>query len=150
MGCDIHIVLEKKINGQWIGLQEQAHRPTWTKSDEGKWERGFVRDKARERDYDAFAKLAGVRGPGPEPKGMPEDASELAMVLYREDGSDPHSHSWCSLREFFEAKVSSMSDAPAALLVGGHPAVDNPMEYWFGMYEPEGDDEYRVVFGFDN
>ena len=43
-----------------------------------------------------------------------------------------------------------MSDAPAALLVGGHPAVDNPMEYWFGMYEPEGDDEYRVVFGFDN
>jgi len=150
MGCDIYIVLEKKIDRQWIGLQVPAHRLTWTKSNKGKWERGFVLDKARERDYDAFARLAGVRGPGPEPKGMPEDASELAKALYGEADSYLHSHSWCSLREFFEAKVSSMSDAPAALLVGGHPAVDNPMEYWFGMYESEEGEEYRVVFCFDN
>lgn len=149
MGCDIHIIVERKYGDEWVGLQEETHVIYWEKNSGGEWARAFRWNESSRRDYDAFAKLAGVRGQGPEAKGLPADMSQLTRVLYG-GNSDYHSHSWCTPREFFEAKVSSMPNPAEALLAAGHPAVTHPFGYWFGMYEPEEGEEYRIVFCFDN
>ncbi len=150
MGTDIHLVLELKINGEWVGIEEDRSHTDWVKGPVDKWERKVNYRRASSRNYDTFAKLAGVRGDGPGPKGLPDDASQLVRAIYPEDDSDLHSHSWCTLQEFFEVKLATMYDAPEALLLGEHPAVTYPMAYWFGMYEPEKGEEYRVVFCFSN
>ena len=53
------------------------------------------------RNYRLFAALAGVRGDGPEPKGVPDDASEIVKIALG-DKSDYHSQSYYSLEEFTE------------------------------------------------
>lgn len=52
------------------------------------------------RNYDLFAKMAGVRGRGPEPKGLPDDVSDIVNLAADQWGGDGHSHSFMSLEEF--------------------------------------------------
>lgn len=89
MGCDIHAVVEVKINphnmeGWWINAGEIHIN----------------------RDYRLFAKLAGVRNEHPwlqepiaEPRGIPTDASGGVDALVEAWGHDGHSHSWVTVGE---------------------------------------------------
>jgi len=150
MGADIHLVLEKKFGDKWIGVQEAAHRLQWGQDKETKkWQQTPVWDRSRARNYDLFAKLAGVRGSGPAPKGLPDDVSELAQALSDEIDSDGHSHSYCSLDEYIRLLVETEHN-PAEVLLVEHPAVTDPHGYYFERYAPEPNEEYRVVFWFDN
>lgn len=151
MGCDIHVVLERKFGDKWIGLREVRSFPSYVyNSGDKSWKQEYFFCRANSRNYDLFGKLANVRGEGPEPKGVPDDASELSKALIEQWDSDGHSHSYCTLQEYLEALAASEDNPAEVFLSGKHPAVEAPHMFYFGMYEPEDGEEYRVVFWFDN
>ncbi len=85
MGCDIHALLEVKIDGEWyLYNQPDIYR-----------------------DYALFSKMAGVRGgtvPVVEPKGFPKDASKLSQLVYEHWGADAHTPSWLTETEMEEVE----------------------------------------------
>lgn len=145
MGCDIHIVLEQRAeDDRWIGIDTYVGH-------EGAYVKGWSAPIARERNYLRFAALAGVRGDGPEPKGMPMDASETTRFLADEYGGDGHSHSLLSIKdaerifsETYNWAASSRDDF----------GKKYPGAHFFGVDYSEGSsrsaDDYRIVFWFDN
>src|SRR5690606_4278241 len=61
------------------------------------------------RNYALFAKMANVRNsaenpiePISNPKGLPEDATELTKLHSEKYGTDGHSHSWLNAKEISE------------------------------------------------
>lgn len=153
MGADIHFVIEKrnKETGEWVGLYTTEnvfrHRP-------------YPADKAsplgllKDRDYDFFGKLAGVRRDGPDPLGLPQDASAMTR-MYLSDDVDLHSHTYMTLHEFVLRKVAFNTDAAhgATRLTGVDPVKD----YLGREFLSRDDDEdsilgpnARVVIAFDN
>lgn len=136
MGCDIHMVLEQKIGeGSWIGIH---HFPYYRSS-------GGTHHfpDAIGRNYRRFAAMAGVRGDGPEPRGLPEDVSVLSQARSDHYGSDGHSHSWLPVREAAAIFLASEYGEPDDY------AKKYPTAHFFGV-EPEDADDYRIVFWFDN
>lgn len=132
MGCDIHLVLERRRRGVWIGLD--TFQRAWTSTD---WH-----GATRARNYRRFAALAGVRGDGPGPRGLPQDLSDLARMEIDDWAGEGHTHSWLPLRE-----------AAAVWLATEHLPSDyasNHPEWFFFRAESEDIEEYRVVFWFDN
>lgn len=124
MGCDIHFVIERKEGDHWIGC--------------------FSDDTFHERWYEAFSRLAGVRGEGPSPNGLPNDISELAKLEVADWVGDGHSHSHLSLKEFIERWYDkklgrSELDAYCRMLFEFYPKDELSLE-----------SEYRVIFFFDN
>lgn len=95
MGCDIHMFIEYKIgDGAWVADKNHVR----IEEDE---DYSYIRDASSTgRDYDFFAALAGVRGDGPDAKGLPEDVSEIIKQASEDYGVDGHSHSYNSLQEF--------------------------------------------------
>ena len=105
------------------------------------------------RDYDFFARLAGVRGDGPEPNGMPSDASVMSQRCVLRWEGDGHSHGHMTLREFVKRKVISgetLAKAAKSKLQGGDPIA----EYLGDCVDDANgitlDENTRVVYWFDN
>lgn len=133
MGCDIHIVIERKRKDdqKWTGLlsTDQLHeRPVYA-----------------QRDYDFFAEVANVRGRttrGNYPKNIPENVSELAWQEIMSCPTDYHSASYMSVQEFCalhnEIRPECSREGTAVYDLLG-----------LDLSWPEGAD-YRVVFWFDN
>jgi hypothetical protein len=122
MGCDIHLVVEQKVGGQWIGLASTDYG--WN-------------PPCGERHYAFFTELCGVRGGGEiTNNGLPKDISPLAKICLDGWDLDAHSKGHISvvdLEEKYE-KVAGDRNALALSLGGG----------------PEGDKLVRVVYWFDN
>lgn len=136
MGCDIHVHTEVKINGKW----EHVGNPNVS------------------RNYQLFAKMAGVRGDEPaivEPRGFPPDASFLTRFDYEHDGSDAHTPSWLTgeeidlLDEWYRAKYNSSTR---------YTYIEDEFGFLFGNgwnvkrypnYQPKGVEDSRWVFWFD-
>lgn len=130
MGCDIHGFVEVKKDGKWL---------VYSQID-------------RDRDYKLFAKMANVRNfdshvePISDPRGLPDDVSEVAKIESDYFDSDGHSHSWlskeeiASLREWIleENKKSPFKTTFKLPYVAQYPE-DYP------RYE-----DVRIVFWFDN
>ena len=133
MGCDIHYVVEEPMEDSgWIGIMSteapfappfeiRRKIPLWQFSD---------------RDYAFFARLAGVRGEGPEPLGLPSDASQMTRHYADSDADYWHSHSHCSLREFAALKA----------LVG----INLTGQQADAIIDHEDSRYLRVCFWFDN
>lgn len=96
MGCDIHMFVEYKI-GDAPWQADKNHRV----SEEDGY-RNLEQFPFTSRNYELFGKLAGVRTSGPDPKGLPDDASEIIKNSTKEDENygDDHSHSYCSFKEY--------------------------------------------------
>lgn len=84
MGCDIHFHSEVKRRGVW-----QHHEEVMI-----------------DRNYALFAKMAGVRKheswtlePISDPRGIPEDATELTKLHVEKMNGYGHSHSWLNAAE---------------------------------------------------
>lgn len=126
MGCDIHLYVEIKHNGKWVMVNE-------------------IDGPGRDRNYRRFAALAGVRGEGPAPRGLPEDASESVRFHAEDCGEDGHSHSWLPMSEaipiFAATEHLGTKDAEAA---ARWPA------YHYFRIEDDKVDDFRIVFWFDN
>lgn len=136
MGCDIHIVVERKQpEVEWIGV--------WSSDIQA----CFGRPRAAQRNYGFFAEVAGVRGwteTSKSPRNLPRDVSRLAWVEYMDAPTDHHSVSHMPLDEFLEVWFRC------------HGESEN-VRREFGAYDLFGVDtelpevaEYRVVFWFDN
>lgn len=142
MGCDIHLHVEVKIDGVW---HHYAHPSIG-------------------RDYELFAKLAGVRNyhgtePIALPRGVPDDATIITKMEF--DDCHCHSHSWISAEEIvaLEDWYRTRSDVQARF---GQPNVEYDLMrcYFFhntfgGFHKypderPDGVEDLRFVFAFDN
>lgn len=166
MGCDIHIVVEVKHDGQWVGMHscpyteaEMYPREALTNAagEPVRAVMGFTHWPLRSRNYELFAALAGVRGNGPAAKGMPPDASALARMESAHWGEDGHSHSYCTAERFlkFACKHNSLPDIVRKTIEeganGGVP--DTLKDYvwkYLGVSEHVPMKDVRIVFWFDN
>lgn len=162
MGADIHFVMEfkPKDTETWIGIYSDLYTPQLpnTISKDTMFSNpNHVYSLVGRRNYEFFAALAGVRGEGPEPLGIPEDASDLTRYNIRQWEPDGHSHSYLSAHEF--CRLADEHYLQSALytktityrLQGGTEKAYFPL-LLLDLY-PElelSEGEYRVVFWFDN
>ena len=144
MGCDIHFVVEEHFHDRWVGIYASEARILWPrKFDE---ESNPVICLMDRRNYRFFAALAGVRGDGPAPNGLPNDVSELTRLLVSYWDGDGHSHGHCSLIEVtekWERARFPTNESTAKSLLGEHRHAE-------GIFEQSGLENYRVCFWFDN
>jgi hypothetical protein len=108
MGCDIHLYVERKIDGKWVTADKWTPDPY---AEEGEESRLIVDDDNcfySDRNYDLFAILADVRNlrnagtgfnPISTPKGLPADISPEVKGESDKWDCDGHSHSWLTLAE---------------------------------------------------
>ena len=160
MGCDIRMVLEKKCEGgEWVGLHNYPHLSIVAfggNLPEQVLKRAWA--KIRNRNYELFGRLAGVRQDGPDPLGVPEDVSQLARVEISGWGDDGHSHSYLSLREFTKRYVACsdhIGKAAADRLRGDSKIKDAEIICAGGYDAHEYEDvdtsnDVRIVFWFVN
>lgn len=116
MGCDIHLYVERRVDGKWMTADKWSKNKYHEKYPEDnepemciEWEDRFYSG----RNYNLFAILAGVRNgrgfagcktgegfvPISEPRGVPDDACpEYKAEVDRWDG-DGHSHSYFTVAE---------------------------------------------------
>lgn len=131
MGCDIHLYVEKRVDGRWIPADEWYEEEEDVYDDAGeetgrKRMRPVIDWTARfytGRNYSLFAILANVRngrgfagcdiGDGfnviSEPRGLPEDVCDQIKAESDNWGCDGHSHSWltvCELLDFDWDQIS--------------------------------------------
>ena len=135
MGCDIHIVLEAKFDGQpdWVGLWCSDNLPGG-------------RPIVARRNYEFFSSVAGVRGydgSSAERKNLPIDISRLAWLKFMAAPTDHHTASLMAVGEFCDRWVRCN---PSDERVRGEHALWDLLAIdsdW-----PKAD--YRVVFWFAN
>jgi hypothetical protein len=106
MGCDIHNYVERKINGVWELVPDTYGPLDYMANYSDKYNRHAW---SLPRSYNFFATLAGVRNyneltPIHEPKGIPEDASEVLKKEWEQWQYDGHTPSFFSVKELLEAK----------------------------------------------
>lgn len=145
MGCDIHMVLEHRYNGKWVGMHDFPAISTKYAGNPPPSRLTFAYWAVTGRRYALFADLAGVRGgPGPEPKGLPDDMSDLARMITDSWCADGHSFTWYTLDE-------------ALPIFAAHIAKDDLLsddreyicEELFGVSRRHAN-EYRLIIWFDN
>ena len=129
MGCDIHTVIEEKVDGRWIGVaasDRMKDRPLYA-----------------QRDYAFFGEIANVRSNGANyPKNLPRDVSELSWHLFMRCPTDHHSASHMSLEKFCSIHNRMRPK---------ESREEYAVEDLTGIYRDEDQKaEMRVVFWFDN
>ena len=127
MGCDIHICVEKKHNGKWVMVNR-------------------IDGRARMRNYERFAALAGARGKGPAARGLPEDIPESAQMFVDEWEGDGHNHSWYPVKEMADIMVSTNDEVLSDF------DKEFPLYYFFKIEsrgKPNYHEDYRAIFFFD-
>lgn len=106
MGCDIHLYTEKRLkDGGWYCADHFKINPFYKRDPnrENAYTHISIYD---DRDYSVFATLANVRNydgiiPISEPRGLPNDVSEIVERESDDWGRDVHSHSWLTAKELF-------------------------------------------------
>lgn len=145
MGCDIHVFVERKVNGEWESAdtwdnRESTYVPYWDRFYTG-------------RDYDLFGMLSkGVRRDftnGLKAKGVPEDLSSEVSAAFKEWGIDAHSDSYVYPAELKQLASMTVTDPEFA--------AANEDGYYYKLfmklYEKLialGGEDQRLVFWFDN
>lgn len=176
MGCDIHIMAEKRIseNSNWVRICSVFPLGEYDKK---YYKKDFGDSPFDNRNYGTFAFLADVRNYShcecltKEPKGIPDDACpEFLETCERWDG-DGHSHSYISVAEFLSfdydkvfwnrrvtKQISPNCFNGASLAEEGEGTHETYREYLgehfftgLEILKQQGEPEnVRVVFFFDN
>lgn len=142
MGCDIHLHIELKIDGEWHHYSAPSV----------------------DRSYPLFQLMADVRGaweelkPVSKPKGLPNDITKITELCSRRDNY--HDHSWLSAEE-----ITILYERWQAWQISeGRKQWDNDLDlpgkfsYFEGNswihFRPgenlKGVEDIRFVFWFDN
>ena len=172
MGADIHFVIEHNDPEDdlgWVGVfwSDAPHSPSGynhtaydnnanisaeeqrRRMDDGVHPFG----RLGRRDYEFFGRLAGVRRDGPDPNGVPPDASVMTQRVVARWEGDGHSHGHMSLREFVKRKIlddNTLAEAAKSKLQGGDPIAEYLGDCVDESNDITLDDNTRVVFFFDN
>lgn len=163
MGCDIHIVLERKNTdtGEWVGVRDYrgfSAKLLDIERGEGTYEYAWF--TLCLRDYSFFNDLCGVRGSGSSfgfyARGLPEDASALSLMRLSADDPDLHSHSWLDMKQLsgpLAANKAPEGDVPTLVMerMGNSGYNLGLLREWVDDEIEDGTiDEWRLVFAFDN
>ncbi len=108
--------------------------------------------RLRRRDYGFFGRLAGVREEGPDPNGVPNDASVMTSRCLKRWEGDAHSHGHMPLRDFIRLKIvgyGTLAEAAKTSLAGRDPIEEFLTERYDGS-DFTLDENTRVVYWFDN
>jgi len=107
MGCDIHLYVEKLVNGKWE--IQRGFVSSMYEADSEFFSTAKFRNAVTpydNRNYQLFGALAGVREdnikPIAEPRGLPDDASPEVAAEAKDYGIDGHTHSWLTLKEILD------------------------------------------------
>ncbi len=149
MGCDIHLLVERRVArgdllpDQWIAVRVMLHGFSTAERQKGT-SQNYAWPASVERNYERFAALASVRGYGLPARGLPEDASDTARLLFKICGD--HTPSWLPLAEaariFAETEFYELREVDR----------EYPAQHYFNI-ESETDgpiEDHRVVFWFDS
>lgn len=164
MGADIHLFVERKMpSGNWAfvsNLDCVVYSKALWSSNMPHFGHGFY--TVNGRNYALFAQLASVRGGGREPRGLPDDVSEMVQMYADGWSGDGHSHSWLSASDFADDYYGVQSiedDEPMTdyhqntLKADKNYAVLQFLQEMCGV-SGIGDmtqaNEFRFVFWFDN
>ena len=144
MGCDIHAIIEQQADdGRWVTVNTLSPFVAQRRKD---GERDWCFPAALDRNHRRFAALAGVRGDGPVPRGVPADVSETGRFRIATWNGDAHSHGWLTIAEaakvFAETEYWSGEEANLQSFPQMFPAC-----FFFGV-ECEDIDKHRLVFWF--
>lgn len=142
MGCDIHAIIEQQADdGTWVTVNTLSPFVAQRRKDAG---RDWAFPAACERNYGRFAALAGVRGDGPTPGGVPADVSETGRFLIAAQDGDAHSHGWLTIADAAKilAETEHWSEDDLQSFARSFPAC-----FYFGV-ECEDIDRHRLVFWF--
>ena len=172
MGADIHFTIEHRDPHDdlgWVGVfwSDAPHSPpSYNRSAYGNNANTPAEEQRRRmddgvhpfgrlgrRDYEFFGRLAGVRRDGPDPNGVPPDASVMTQRVVARWGGDGHSHGHMSLREFVKRKIITdvtIADAAKSKLQGGDPVAKYLGDRVNDDNDITLDDNTRVLFWFDN
>lgn len=134
MGCDIHMVLQRRTKEGW---------------------RTVKKDLYEDRNYRLFSVLAGVRGIEPgvfRVNGLPKDDPTIVIddcgsPLIEDFWIGDHTHSFIHLDSYFSKKMGAAEGAALAPLT---------FEIMTAVEECQPEDEihnpadWRIVFGFDS
>lgn len=155
MGCDIHLVVQKRIdsNAPWTCVQKVI-------TDEYEDSKTTLESWYDTRNYTVFAILANVRNGGrfkfiSDPRGIPEDMKGQVddRDSYLGFWLGEHSHSFVSLRELMNVDWSEEVGNRALGPKIGDAAGDFYSEFLpklAALGREVGEDNVRIVFGFDN
>jgi len=169
MGCDIHMMVEKKV-------KTEKHGEVWatvnslgavfpdglSRASELKRDTPFgYYYRAEDRNYEFFADLACVRGEGEyQERGLPDDVSLVFLNCVESWGIDGHSHSYLYADEMIPLYIKHhLTDEEKGKLfadrINGLSSIQTfhlIMERHFNVATNEDDDpqDYRFVFFFDN
>jgi len=156
MGCDIHFVIEQrlKVRGEykWVGVQMDRNCNFEKASSFLQQERSPLSNlyKLGNRNYRFFGKLANVRtddADGEDPRGVPDDASDLAVSLVDAWGDDGHNHSWHTLEEFVRKYLLCSTPDKIVDMVKHRLSGKDPVREFFYI---DNWNTFRVIFWFDN
>ena len=172
MGADIHFTIENRDPHDdfgWVGVfwSDAPHSPSGYNHTAYDNNANISAEEQRRRmdhgvhpfgrlgrrDYEFFARLAGVRGDGPEPNGVPPDASVMTQRVVARWEGDGHSHGHMTLREFVKRKIisdDSLAEAAKSKLQGGDPIAEYLGDCVDESNDITLDDNTRVVYWFDN
>ena len=162
MGADIHYMIERQRTDRhdnpldvWDCVSEKYSTPVLPTSKEVS-EKYPASALYGNRNYAFFAALAGVRGDGPDPRGVPDNLSPYSEYIIDQYAGDGHSHSWAPLKEFVLTWLKvSMPEVFAQLVANRLGSSDESQEardimrHYCGVDHYELD-SYRVVYFFDN
>jgi len=144
MGCDIHLYVEKKNElGVWESVEE-------FKTEEYDDEVHYYVERKNSfyngRNYNLFAILADVRNgrgfagvktgegfnPISEPKGIPEDVSEMVEKLARQWDCDRHSHSYFTVEELLAYDWTQTTTLWGVVSAREYEQYDRMRNYQYG------------------
>ena len=110
MGCDIHLFTERKRSidsvEKWVNIDNWKLNPYYEEDQENEY-KYKLNSAFSKRDYRLFSILADVSNyhenkPISEPKGIPEDASEIVKSEIAVWDGDGHSHSYFTMKELYD------------------------------------------------
>jgi len=151
MGCDIHLYIERKVNGNWLSCN------TWVQKLDEKNRIFFTAiDKFSYRNYKLFAALCGVRNnksynitPLANLKGMPNDVSEIVYQAYDRWKDEYHSISYLSIYEL--DPLFGKGDVFPEFFAQIMDKIDRISMSEFNIIDEDHRvEDVRIVFWFDN
>jgi hypothetical protein len=159
MGCDIHTFREYSNvrptfkDPKWICYDH------WVTADDREEEHDPIQmDVVRPHDlpgrnYDAFALLACVRGEydySLDPRGMPENASEIVLAEYESWGGDAHTPSYVTEGELLELLIRMNLRPPHEAMPRQKRYINELLSYMESDRVQVQQSQKRIVFWFDN
>jgi len=132
MGCDIHLFTERKMSinleEKWVNIDNWKLNPYYEENNEDREVLYSINPAYSSRDYNLFSMLADVRNRSEnkyisEPKGLPEDVSEVIKKVSESWGDDGHSHSFFTMGELYDFQK------------------ENSTQKYFGLVDSEGRDK---------